>query len=106
MRRGEPGSWERSNCEHYDSVQEDRKRYNPLYVDFSAEEKKIEVENNIEAKKLEKIEMKKRYIRENFLGDYPKEIIEKKFIYNDKITMAWSEFIPTLFIDFSVGGRK
>ena len=67
-----------------------------MLMEFEKFEK--EEENRI----LERIEMKKRYIREQFLGDYPVGKVEKEFIYNTKCTLSFDQAIVYVFIDFKI----
>lgn len=91
-RRGEEGSWERSNWEYQESIQEDRKRYNPLYIDIEVEKK--EVIEKIELPE-EKLKIKSKYKldriikakkRKDILKNDIKKGIEnlEKYIIRDK----------------------
>jgi len=95
-KKREIGSWER---ECYNEINHENilEGYKSIYLG-EVEEKKIKKIDLTEKKQLESIEMKKRYIKENFLGDYPKELINTKFVYNDKLKCSYDIAIKNIFL--------
>ena len=114
-KKGEIDTWER---DYHDEMSHNNieKGYKSIYLEDTEEEiqdkkaynEMIELEEaaRIEENRLERIENKKRYIEENFLGDYPKELIDRKFIYNDNFKQSYDKGVSALFIDFNKGGNK
>lgn len=59
-------------------------------------------EKIIEEKKKWRIDSKRRFVKENFLGEYPVELVEKEFILNEKAVSPWNTTIAYVFIDFTI----